>query len=325
VTPDIGVAEISHSHSRKLGPRTVLFAVAAGVLAGFVTANLLGQPTAAQASREVSAPHDATAWMSMARRLSESGSDRVIQGALAQALTSDTALFRAIVQDYSRAEQRLFRATLRELIVSSARPDVLVAGTELTRAASGLQRGAGFELLARLRPSPECYAMAMRAAVEETDPTALAGALIALRSPGLPSNADARQLLPRFIALAHHPDALVRGHAIQHLSDWDKAGEQAIPIVLDALSDTDRLVREAAIGAVMIGGLRSEGLKGALLHTAGNPGEDPTIRGSALMALERFPLTDAEQAQYHAGRDALDRFAMTHENDNHTQKGSRYE
>jgi HEAT repeat protein len=143
---------------------------------------------------------------------------------------------------------------------------------------------------------------------------------MALRSPALPSNAEARQLLPRFIALAHHPDALVRGHAIQHLADWDRAGEEATPVVLDALSDPDRLVREAAVGAVMIGGLHSEGLKGALLHIAGNPDEDPAIRGSALAALKRFALTDAEQARYRAGEDDLDRFMMSHEKQNHPQE-----
>ena len=326
MNPDVGVAEISRSYSNQAREPgrpsrwTVLLAVAAGALAGFVAANLLRRPAAALASPGASAPHTATAWMSMARRLSEPGSDRALQGALAQALASDTTLFTAIVNEYGRAEDRPFRATLRELIVASARPDVLGAGTELTHEARGLQRGAGFELLARLRPTPERYAMATRAVVEEADPTALAGALMALRSPGLPSNADARQLLPRFLVLAHHPDALVRGHAIQQLSDWDKAGEQATPIVLDALSDPDRVVREAAVGAVMIGGLRSEGLKGALLHTAGNPGEDPTIRGSALLALERFALTDAEQARYRAGQDELERFAMAHREENHTQE-----
>lgn len=326
MNPDLGDAEISRSHSNKAHEAgrssrwTVLLTVAAGALAGFVAANLLGRPTAALASQGPTAPHTATAWMSIARRLSEPGSDRALQGALAQALASDTNLFRTVVEEYGRTEERRFRATLGELIAASARPDVSGAGTELTHEARGLQRGAGFELLARLRPTPEPYALAMQAVVEETDPTALAGAMMALRSPSLPSNADARQLLPRFIALAHHPDALVRGHAIQQLADWDKAGEQATPIVLDALSDTDRLVREAAVGAVMIGGLRSEGLKGALLHTAGNPGEDPTIRSSALAALKRFALTDAEQAQYRAGEDDFERFVMAHKEENHTQE-----
>jgi hypothetical protein len=258
--------------------------------------------------------------MAMARRLSEPGSDRTPQDAMAQALASDAALFTTVVEEYGRTEDRLLRATLRELIVGSARPDLSRAGEELTRGARGLQRGAGFELLARLRPTAESYAMAMRAVFEETDPTALAGALMALRPPGLQSNADARLLLPRFIALAHHPDALVRAHAIQRLSDWDKPGEQATPIVLGALSDAERVVREAAVGAVMIGGLRSEGLKGALLRTADNAGEDPTIRGSALFALERFALADAEQVQYRASRAELERFAMSHKEENHTQE-----
>jgi HEAT repeats len=325
VTPDIGIEETSRSHSsraREAGRSsrwTVLPAVAVGALAGFVAANLLARPPAALAAREASAPHAATAWISMARRLGEPGADRALQGALAQALASDTPLFRTIVEEYGRTEERPFRATLRDLIVASARPDVSGAGTELAHDARGLQRGAGFELLARLRPTPEQYAMAMRAVFEDTDPTALAGALIALRSPGLPSNADARQLLPRFIVLTHYPDPLVRGHAIQQLSDWDKSGEQATPIVLDAISDPDRLVREAAVGAVMIGELRSERLKGALLRTAGNAGEDPMLRGSALQALDRFPLTDAEQAQFRAGQDELERLAKALEK-NHTQE-----
>lgn len=322
MTPDHGLAETSCSHFNKTGAVgrssrwTVLLAVAAGALAGFTAATVLDRPRAAVASRGPGAPETATEWMSMARRLSEPGSDQALLGALAQALASDTSLFRAIVEEFGRAEERLLRATLRELIVASARPDVLTAGTELTRKSDGLQRGAGFELLARLAPTPESYAMAMRATLEETDPTALAGALMALRPPGLPSNADVRQLLPRFILLAQHSDALVRGHAIQQLASWDKAGEQATPIVLAALSDRDRLVRQAAVGAVMIGGLRSEGLKQALLRVAADRDEDPTSRGSALYALERLPLTDAEQAEHRAAREDVDRFLTTYKEEN---------
>ena len=326
MNPDIGIEETSCSHSnraRQAGRSsrwTVLLAVAAGALAGAVATNLLARPPAALAAQPASAPHTATAWMSMARRLSEPGADRALQGALVQALASDTPLFRTIVEEYGRTAERRSRATLRELIVASARPDVSGAGMELAHDTRGLQRGAGFELLARLRPTPEQYAMAMRAVFEDTDPTALAGALMALHSPGLPSNADARQLLPRFIGLTHYPDPLVRGHAIQQLSDWDKSGEQATPIVLEAVSDPDRLVREAAVGAVMIGGLHSEDLKRALLRTAGNSGEDPTLRGSALQALDRFPLTDAEQAQFRAGQDELERLSKTLEEESHTRK-----
>jgi hypothetical protein len=319
----------NHSNKPHKTPRparwTVVLAVAAGALAGFVAANLGGRPPAALASRGPSAPHTATEWMAMARGLSAPGSDRALDGPMARALASDTALFTTVVEEYGRAEDRLFRATLRELIVASARPDLSQAGTALTRGALGLQRGAGFELLARLRPTPESYALAMRAVLDDTDPTALAGALMALRPPDLPSNADAKQLLPRFIALAHHADALVRAHAVQQLSDWDKATEQATPIVLGALSDAERVVREAAVGAVMIGGLRSEDLKGALLRVAGNPGEDQTIRGSALFALRRFALADAEQVQYRAGQDEVDRFVMSHQKQNYTQKGRDHE
>jgi hypothetical protein len=260
--------------------------------------------------------------MSMARRLSEPTSDRASHEALAQALAGDTALFHAIVEEYGRTDEPSFRATLRELLVASARPDLPATGMALTRDAQGLPRGAGFELLARLRPTAEQYAMAMRAVLEETDPTALAGALMALRSPGLPPNADARRLLPRFLELTQHADPIVRGHAIQQLSDWDKTGDQATPIVLAALSDADRLVRQAAVGAVMVGGLRSEALKGALLRTATNPGEDLTTRGSALYALGRFALTDAEQARYRAGQEELERLTMKHNEEITHKKGS---
>lgn len=332
MTPDADHPEMSRSDSNKARDTgrpsrwMVLLAMAASALVGFVAAHLLERPTAALASRGAGAPHTvtaprtATAWMSMARRQSEPGSDRASDGALAQTLAGDTTLFRAIVDEYGRTDERPFRATLRELIVASARPDLPATGMELTRDVRGLRRGAGFELLARLRPSAETYAMAMRAVVEESDPTALAGALMALRSPGLPPNADARKLLPRFLELTQHPDPLVRGHAIQQLSDWDKTGDQATPIVLEALSDADQLVRQAAVGAVMVGGLRSNALKGALLRTATNPGEELTTRGSALHALGRFALTDAEQARYHAGQEELERFAMKHNEQRHSQQ-----
>jgi hypothetical protein len=320
MSSEIGVREITRSYFNTAPePRpdsrwTMLLAVLAGGVAGFVVANLLGQPTTDRAAPDITLQQTPSAWMSRARRLSEAQPDPAVQRVLTHALASNTALFAAIADEYGRVEERRFRVTVRELIVASARPDLFAAGTRLTNGAQALQRAAGFELLARLRPTRESYALAMRAVKEETDPTALAGALMALRHPSLPANADARGLLPRFVALARHPDALVRGHAIQQLSDWDKGGEQATPIVVDAISHPDRLVREAAIGAVMIGGLRSERLKQALLQTAGNPAEDPTIRGSALHALERFVLTDGEQARYHAGKEKLERLTAQHPN-----------
>src|ERR1041384_3849753 len=159
VTPDVAVPETSRSRPRKTGRWTVVLAAAAGALAGFAAASLLDGPAEALASREVSAPQTATAWIATARGLREPGADHALERALSEALARDTTLFSAIVQEYGRTEQRPFRAALRDLIIGSARPDVLGAGIQLTREPTGLQRGAGFELLAGLPPTPERHTM----------------------------------------------------------------------------------------------------------------------------------------------------------------------
>lgn len=298
-----------HGEARAVAaPRRALaLAVLVGALGGFAAASLVGRSSAAVAPAVRAAPHDAAAWLALARRADAPGADPGVQGALAQALAHDAALFDAIVDELGRTADRPFRATLRELVAASGRPDVAQAATRLAQGPHALQRGVGFELLARLRPTEPAYALALQGVREETDPVALAGALVALRPPGVPSNADTADMLPRFAALAHHADALVRAHAIQQLADWDKTGDAAAPVVTAALSDADRVVREAAVGAVMIGGLRSDPLKDALLREIGNAAEDPGIRGSALQALTRFVLSDAEQARYRAAAQRLER------------------
>jgi hypothetical protein len=201
---------------------------------------------------------------------------------------------------------------MRQLLAATSSPDVNAAAIELANRDSSLPRAAGLELLAVLQPSSESYALAMRGVATATDPDVLAAALFALKPPGPSTQTDARTMLPRLVELTRDPDALVRAHAVQQIAEWDKIGDQATPIVQRAFLDGDGTVRKAAVGAVMIGQLRSDGLKLALLRVISEPTEDLVTRAAALNALERFSVTEDELTTYLARRRDIERLAMTH-------------
>jgi HEAT repeat protein len=91
------------------------------------------------------------------------------------------------------------------------------------------------------------------------------------------------------------------------VAEWDKRGDDATPLVLRGLDDEAPIVRQAAVGAVMLGRLGSDDVKRALLRRLEAPGEEPVVQGAALFALQRFALSDAEQTVFLARRRELER------------------
>jgi hypothetical protein len=287
-------------------------AVIAAALGGFGVGRRGGHAAGAPAGPVARAPLSAEAWLAKAATAGDRAPEPGLRQELVASLADSPALRAAVLDHYRREPRRPARAVMREMLAASPSPELTASALALARADEPLARASGFELLAVGGPSPEAFAVAMPAVVNERDPAALAGALMALRPPGLPSQAETRSLLPRLIELTGHSDPVVRAHAVQQLAEWDKPGDLAAPLVRQALSDGDRLVRQAAVGAVMIGQLRSDGLKQALLKVIDDPAEDPVTRSGALHILERFPLTEDERASYLAQRGALERTAMAH-------------
>lgn len=308
------------SYSRSQTPRAArqvpwwiaLSAVVAAALGGVGVGRRAGDPAATPAAHVARAPLSAEAWLAKAATAGGRAPDPALRQELVASLEGNPTLRTEVLDHYRREARRPARAVIREMLAASPSPELEAAALALARADDPLARASGFELLAVAEPSAAAFALAMPAVVAERDPAALAGALMALRPPGLPSQAETRSLLPRLIELTDHPDALVRAHAVQQVAEWDRTGEQAAPFVRRALADGDRLVRQAAVGAVMIGQLRFDGLKQALLKLLDDPTEDPVTRSGALHILERFPLTEDERASYLAQRDALERTTMVH-------------
>jgi hypothetical protein len=201
------------------------------------------------------------------------------------------------------------RAALRRMLTANAAPDVTARALEMAKAGDKQDRAAGFELMMDLPPNSEGRALATDALSQERDPAVLSAALLALRPRIPPSPTEIDDMLPRFLKLVHDDAPLVRAHAVQLLAEWDRPGRMAEPVTADSLSDAAPLVRQAAVGAVMLGQLRSARLKTALLDVIRNPVEDIQTRFGAQQALERFDISADEYKLYMAARDDIDKIA----------------
>ncbi|RYG20283.1 hypothetical protein EON82_20450 [bacterium] len=225
---------------------------------------------------------------------------------LVNALATQNALRRGVIERYAGEANREARSLVREALVRLPGAGLTQDGLRLARAQNPVSRAAGFELLAGIEPTAVALAEAKRSLGSEQDHDALAGALMALRPTILPTAAEAKDFVERLRPLTMHNAPLVRAHAIQKIVEWSRGRDAEEAVVRGGLSDPESLVRQAAVGAVMLGQLQSEALKDGLVAILRDPAEEALTKAGALQALERFTLTDAEHATYIASRRRLE-------------------
>lgn len=307
----VAVRSCTGGEPRRYSWVVVACAATLGVLGGVCAARSWTAPVAAHGALDAAAasarnaPHTPEDWLARAATTAGKLAAPALQQELTASLAGDPALRKAVIEHYSHEARRAYRVTIKDMLVASRLPNIAALALDLAKRDDSLARAAGFELLASLPPGAESLALARTAIANETDAVALAGALMALQPLGPPPRGEARAILPRLVELTRHPDPLVRAHAVQRVAEWDKLDDQTTSIVLYALSDGDRLVRQAAVGAAMIGRLRSEAVKLALLRAISDTAEDLTIRGASLHALLQFSLSDDEQTRYLAARSEI--------------------
>lgn len=223
-----------------------------------------------------------------------------------RALPGNAALRNALMQRLHAAGDLATKNTIAQLLAAGARDETLAQARKWAASADAGERADAFVLWMGFPPSAEVFELALRAIAQERSAEPLALALVSLRPILPPSPAQARILMPQLVRLTAHDAPLVRAHAVQQLADWDKSGEVAEPIVFKGLTDAEHVVRQAAVGAVMIGSLRSTRLKPLLLALLANKEEEVRLREAAANALERFVLSDAEHSAFLLARQEID-------------------
>jgi hypothetical protein len=193
--------------------------------------------------------------------------------------------------------QRMARA-----LALSPMEDVIAFSLRLIERSDETHRKNGFELLSAVSPTPEIYRAVMLALNTERSPDVLRYTVAAMQPSMAISPADTQAMIVRLGQLSQHADAGVRAQSLRVLALWDKSGKTAGGAALRALHDTNPDVRQAGIGMVNAGLLRSDSIKNGLMHMANNRNEIPEIRVSALQALEHFALSNEEHAAYSQAR-----------------------
>lgn len=253
-------------------------------------------PAKAMSAEEWAAKLDAINWQNP---------DAAVLDALRPALGSNSGLRDKLVQRYRSATDPMAKARMRQAIATIAAPDVVALALTMAKAADAGARADGFGLLAEFPPTEEAYALAKFALTHEAEPHALAAAVLALRPALIPPIGEERVVMPQLLALVQHPSPMVRAYSVQKVAEWERLGQAAAGTTLRALTDSESIVRQAGVGAVMIGAFRTNDIKLALMKIVRNSDEGVDIRGPALNALTRFALTDAERAVYLAVSDEL--------------------
>lgn len=302
---------------------SVLFGLASGAALGFSAAHGLAHhgagktqstaPLSASARANAAAPNTTPTiqtWLAKLDAVDWDRPDAAVLTELQHALAADPLLRGAVMDVYRTKTDRRVRSAFRSLLTANPAPDVIARSLELAQSPNPLDRAAGFELVAESPPNEVASALAERAVTEERDPDALVGALLALRARIPPSPSAIGNMLPRLLTLIHHEAILVRAHGVQVLAEWDRSGKTAEPVVAAALSDPAPVVRQAAVGAVMLGQLRSERIQQSLLRIQGDRGEDLQTRFGAQQALERFDMDSQAYEAYAHARAELDNAAQ---------------
>lgn len=303
----------------RVSTRSVLLGVVLGIGPGFLLSHALGRGGVANGGAR-RPPHpglatdlpaagvmDVEQWLARFEAIDWNRPDGARLGELQQALGSNSALRNRVLSLYRETSDLQRRGVLRRMLTADASPEVggyalkMAAGTDVR------DRAAGFELLAGLPPTGESTALVKRALESERDAAALAAVLLALQPRVPPSPAEIADMVPRFLKLVRHESALVRAHSIQLVAEWDRGGKTAEPVIAEALSDPAPLVRQAAVGAIMVGQIRSDRLKSGLLHTVGNSAEELQTRFGAQHALERFDLSAEEHKAYLLARNDVEK------------------
>lgn len=267
-------------------------------------------PSSLAASNDTAPPPlTIEAWLAGFEAINWERPDGARLAELQKALATDPSLHGTVLNAYRTKTDPRMRNVLRRMLTADASPELAARAVEMATSDDLLDRTTGFELMSELPPSGESTVLAKRALGQEHDAAVLAAVLLALRPRIPPSPHDIQQMLPRFQKLLDHESALVRAHSVQLIAEWDRAGATAERTTARALTDEATLVRQAAVGAVMIGQLRSAPVKAGLLAAVQNSEEEIQTRFAAHQALERFDLSAEEYENFMRARRDIEKKA----------------
>jgi hypothetical protein len=187
------------------------------------------------------------------------------------------------------------REQLKVVLGGVDRPEAVAAFKRLATSSDAAKRRDAYDMLRHAPESQEVRAILRQAIASEQSPEALVQALTALR-PAAVDPAESQAIVGQLAGLTQHPSTAVRSQSVLQLGQWDRNGEGRDRYA-QALSDPAPEVRQAAVFAIAQSGVRGDNLKAGLLAVLNSDAESKELRGSALQALERFPLSQQEFAQ----------------------------
>jgi hypothetical protein len=298
--------------SDKFGVKTLSSCTALAFVLGWLTPEAVGHLQAARHEQSpaagalpVAAPKqegvEADA-LSRFKAIDWTTQDPDAAGELVSALSDNAALRQVVLERYRQEPQGLAKARLALLLTERPLPEVIAAAVAWAQDPdSATARADGFTILRNTRPQLATYRLMRQALEHEQDPVALGAAVWGMSSPqDVPDPAEAEQVVPRLHALTRHPMADVRSASIQRLAEWDRAQRYIEGDVLRLLSDPDRGVREAAVGATSIAWLTSASVKQRLFALLASEKADDEFRSIVLLQFSRFALTRQEYSAYQA-------------------------
>ncbi|CAN5330040.1 hypothetical protein BH11PSE11_BH11PSE11_27080 [soil metagenome] len=260
-----------------------------------------------QSSPETSLTVDELWAKSTARDKAQFGDEAL--DSLRQMIQKDPVALQKILHRYGRENDAQNKETLKALLASVQKPEVLAYSVQLAGSDNPAQRQDGFELLKMVSSSSsELRSLVKQAMASEQAPEVLSQAIAAL-TPTVVAAPEGAAIVAQLGTLAQHKDAGVRSQSIIQLAQWDKSGNVEAKLS-QALTDQSPEVRQAAVTAINESGVRSDSMKLALLGVIRSGTEKTVVRDGALHALERFSLTPDEYASYSQARMEVDKRSL---------------
>lgn len=227
------------------------------------------------------------------------------QEAIRSRVVNDAAFRKFLIDSVSLEKDLDRRGMLLAVLAASKHEDVRNQALTWINAGSPELRRQGFVLLQGYNPnSQEVQQAVLQTMQQETNTDVLKEAMRSL-PVDVAATGDAEAIALRLKGLTAHTDSGVRGESLMQLVRWETDTTAVQVALLSGMRDTSGEVRQAALAALDVSGLRTETVKQGLLAMVQNAEESVSTRSDALLRLNAYRLTEGERERFKAARETV--------------------
>lgn len=212
-------------------------------------------------------------------------------------LQNDPGLLQRFIDEFRQEQDPERLARLAQLLGDIGGEAVTLMASELIYSGDPAARKLGLSLLQRIQPGNEnARNIASGLLATEIEPQVLVDTLTSLSQPGTVDEQSRNFLAGQVAFLTEHEDSAVRSISLNILSRWS-TDDRYTTVLLNGLTDSEPVVREAAAYAMVGHEDSSEQVISTLMQVALDTEADKAVRNAVFLALRRMGISEQQRQQ----------------------------